>query len=594
MIMTAPRVVPSRGAPGSGAAVLLATLDPEQRAAATLPNGPAQIIAPAGSGKTTTLIARLGVLLERGVAPERICVLTFNRDAAAELRQRIARRLEPAVPGAVSIEVRTLHALARQVLLDAGDRVRLVADRTPVLRAARRRFATGRPADAAPLPDVAALDGAVSAWKVEGRAPPADWLPVLQAYATLLAMRGALDFDDLVVRAGHLLDERKGLRRNWQARFTHVCVDEFQDVDSAQLHLVRLLAEPERNLFVVGDDDQTIYAWRLADVRRILDFAVDYPDARRVQLATNYRCPAAVVAASSLLIATNAERFAKRISARRTATTPLSSHRIGVQPAAILAVPTAAPDWPDRIAAFVAARATGGRRACLLARTRAELLPPLLALMRAGIPHATTVQSPLDSEVVTTLTDALRLMPGDVAPFGLLAQLRAQRGWRRADEADEVSDADHAALEALLGWAAAFRSTAAFLASLDRARARLASLRDPRAPIELVTVHGAKGREWDLVVIIGFEEDCFPNRRALVGSLDPRRALEEERRLAYVAVTRATEQLVLAFDPAKPSRFLAEMGLAGPAAARTAASRPAISQPTTARTAATRPTGSNA
>jgi DNA helicase-2/ATP-dependent DNA helicase PcrA len=99
-----------------------------------------------------------------------------------------------------------------------------------------------------------------------------------------------------------------------------------------------------------------------------------------------------------------------------------------------------------------------------------------------------------------------------------------------------------------------------FLAAGDTMLARLRALRDPSAAIELVTVHGAKGREWPTVVVIGFEEERFPNRRALIGAPDPIRALEEERRLAYVALTRATERLVLAFDPARPSRFLEEMG----------------------------------
>jgi DNA helicase-2/ATP-dependent DNA helicase PcrA len=99
-----------------------------------------------------------------------------------------------------------------------------------------------------------------------------------------------------------------------------------------------------------------------------------------------------------------------------------------------------------------------------------------------------------------------------------------------------------------------------FLAAGEEVIARLGRLRDPTAPIELVTVHGAKGREWPTVVVIGFEEDRFPNRRALIGATDPGRAIEEERRLGYVALTRATRRLVLAFDPSRPSRFLAEMG----------------------------------
>jgi DNA helicase-2/ATP-dependent DNA helicase PcrA len=243
---------------GAPAEALVAHLDPEQRAAATLPDGPAQIIAPAGSGKTTTLIARLGVLLARGVRPDGICVVTFNREAAEELRARIVARIVPANAEASRIEVRTLHALARQVLLDAGTLEDLVADRGPLLRAARRRAAIGRSAGAPPLPDVSEVDGAISALKVEGTPVPAPWRPLVDDYAAQLRRRRARDFDDLVVEACRLLESDHALRHRWQARFAHVCVDEFQDVDAAQLQLVRLLAEPERNLFVVGDDDQTL------------------------------------------------------------------------------------------------------------------------------------------------------------------------------------------------------------------------------------------------------------------------------------------------------------------------------------------------
>ena len=245
---------------------ILAKLDPEQRAAAILPDGPAQIIAPAGSGKTTTMVARLAVLLSRGVAPERICVVTFNRDAALDLASRVERRLAASAPTATSIEVRTLHALARQVLLDAGEGRTIVADRLPLIRAARRRVIADTPAAATLEPSE--LDTLLSAWKVEGRDPPPDARIVLTAYADLLRVRGAVDFDDLVVRACELLATDARLRLRWQSRFSHVCVDEFQDVDAAQLRLVRILAAPEDNLFVVGDDDQTIYAWRLADVKQ--------------------------------------------------------------------------------------------------------------------------------------------------------------------------------------------------------------------------------------------------------------------------------------------------------------------------------------
>jgi len=546
---------PIARASSEGIAGMLAGLDAEQAAAAMLPDGPAQIIAPAGSGKTTTLIARLGHLLVRGIDPGRIAVVTFNRAAAEELRTRIVSRLAPFVPTATSIEVRTLHALARQVLLDAGALAELIADREPLLRAARRRCLLGRSPDAPPLPDVSALDTWLSAWKVEGRSPPLDAQPVLAAYDALLAARHAVDFDDLVVGAADRLASQAPLRLRWQSRFSHLCVDEFQDVDSAQLRLVRLLAEPEQNLFVVGDDDQTIYAWRLADVRRILDFGTAYPDAHRVLLATNYRCPPAVVSSSARLIGCNRERFAKEIRYEASKGGVLAGSR------SLVAFPTSAPDWADQLAAFAASAAVGGRRSCLLARTRAELAPLVLALVRAGIKHWCSVPSPLDAEPARTLADDLRRMPPERAPFASLLRARSIRGWLRGDPRDPLAEDDLAALDAITGWSAAFRTLDAFLSALDKARARLNVLRDPDAGVELVTVHAAKGREWATVVVIGFEEERFPNRRALLGALDLGRAIEEERRLAYVAMTRATERLVLAFDPTRPSRFLVDAGL---------------------------------
>lgn len=546
-------IAPSGAAPTAES--LLAALDDEQRAAATLPDGPAQIIAPAGSGKTTTLVARLGVLLDRGVPAARIGVVTFNRDAALELSARIAGRLAPQVPGAAAVEVRTLHAMARQVLLDGGRPVRLVADRLPLLRAARRRALAELPvaADGDPPPeppDPATLDTIVSAWKVEGRPPPPAAAPALDAYARLLAIRGGIDFDDLVVGAVAALEADPHLRRRWQARFSHLCVDEFQDVDAAQVRLIRLLAAPEDNLFVVGDDDQTIYAWRLADVRRILGFASWYPGTRQVILATNYRCPPGIVAAGRRLVEHNEERFAK----------PIRAGRAGPHDA-ISAVATNDAAWPHRLVDLAAREVAGGGRVCFLARTRGELVPLLVAVARDGHPHHSPIPSPLDAEPVRELLASLNASRGGSEhPFTALRRLRRERGWDRSEATDALGDEEHAALDALLGWAAGFDAVDPFLAAAERMRARVAALRAPDAPIELLTAHGAKGREWPLVIIVGFEEERFPNRRALRDALDPRRAMEEERRLAYVAVTRATRHLVLAFDPARPSPFLAEMG----------------------------------
>jgi superfamily I DNA/RNA helicase len=563
-------MAPSTAAPAADG--LLASLDAEQRSAATLPDGPAQVIAPAGSGKTTTLIARLGVLLGRGVAVDRIAVVTFNREAAAELSARIASRLAPHVPGAEAIEVRTLHAMARQVLMDAGRPVRLLPDRLPLLRAARRRALAETPVAAdgdeqpAEPPDPAALDTIVSAWKVEGRTPPPAAAAAVDAYTALLAIRGQIDFDDLVVGAVAALEADPQLRSRWQSRFSHLCVDEFQDVDAAQLRLVRLLAAPEDNLLVVGDDDQTIYAWRLADVRRILEFPDRYPDARRVILEVNYRCPPAVVAAADRLIATNRERVPKRLRAavidsRTQAAVPISTWALR------------GPDSIDDLARVLPGWAADAGRLAVLSRTRAELGPLILALLRSGIPHATNVPSPLQAEPVDALLTDLASGDSAAPPLPALLRARALRGWRRADLADRMGEEDHAALDALIGWAVGHRRSDAFLAAFAEARARLTALRDPDAAIELATVHGAKGREWPTVVVLGMETERFPNRRAVTEASDPVRALEEERRLAYVAITRCRRNLVLAFDPDRASPFVAEM-MGRPERGRAATYRP--------------------
>ncbi len=538
-------------APATALDHILGALDDEQRQAATLPDGPAQIIAPAGSGKTTTMVARIAVLLARGVAADHICVVTFNRDAAHDLAGRLTRRLSSHLPSATSVEVRTLHALAGLILRDAGESTRIVADRLPLIRAARRRVQAVDPN--LDVSEPAELDASLSRWKIEHVVPPEPDRSVMDAYADLLRARGAIDFDDLVVRAADVLGSDARLRLRWQARFSHVCVDEFQDVDAAQLRLVRLLAAPEDNLFVVGDDDQTIYAWRLADVRRILHFSGDYPRARRVMLATNYRCPREVIEASARLIAVNRERFAKPI--RGPSTQDLSPDSIGAWDASRAG-------WADAMARMATAHDTEGSSLCFLSRTRSELTPILLALVRAGVRHASAIEPIVESANVNALIDDARKVHDVVHPFRLLRMLRAGRGWARGSPAsDLLADGDHAALDALMGWSVGFGSVASFIGAFDGARARISSLRDPAAPVELATVHGAKGREWRTVVLIGFEADRIPNRRSLLDAADPDRALEEERRLAYVALTRATQRLILAFDPRVPSPFLAEMGL---------------------------------
>ena len=233
-----------------------------------------------------------------------------------------------------------------------------------------------------------------------------------------------------------------------------------------------------------------------------------YPAARRVMVATNYRCPAAVIEASARMVAVNRERFAKPIRA---------PGGIDLDPQAISAHSTANPGWPDTMARLAAAEDRAGRTVCFLSRTRGELTPILLALVRAGVRHTAAIPPIVEAERALELLGAARDTGSSGHPFHVLRRLRLGRGWDRCSPSgDLLSDDDHAALDALLGWATGFRTVEAFAEAFAGARARIAALRDPGAPVELATVHVSKGREWETVVLVGFEADRIPNRRSLV------------------------------------------------------------------------------
>ena len=249
----------------------LARLAPDQRGAATAPPGPILCVAPAGSGKTTTLVARICWLVAGGVEPARITAVTFNRRAAVELADRLTTALAPLERPDEPPRVRTFHALGREILADAGVSVADLVDRADVLQ----RIA------GAPLPAAALrrLDDAFSRLKLDlrmdaatlgqvmasphnarGRATalpvPEDVAAAFVAYEAWLRERGAVDFDDLVRRALDVLQTDPALLERWRERCAHLLVDEVQDVDRSQLDLAVLLAGDGRRIFLVGDDDQ--------------------------------------------------------------------------------------------------------------------------------------------------------------------------------------------------------------------------------------------------------------------------------------------------------------------------------------------------
>lgn len=484
---------------------LLGSLAGDQRAAATAPPGPILCVAPAGSGKTTTLVARLAWRLAHGTSPARTCVVTFNRRAATNLRARLAPLLAERGLAPDAVRVRTFHALGREILLDAGRPITPVVDRLAVLR----RLTGDRLAPAS----LRRLDEAIARAKLD---PGVTAAPrhVLRAYQALLAEGGAMDHDDLVVEAVGLLATEPALRARWQERCATLLVDEVQDLDHGQWRLARLLTSPGDDLFLVGDDDQTIYAWRLADARRMLGLAAELPRVRRVDLHTNYRCPAAVVERAVQLVAHNRERLTKHV-------------RVG----------------PDGRGSLTLVADPGDD----VARAR-QLLGRWAATLRSAPPGAGP------SHAILARTTA------ELAPYAAVALEMDLPYWA---ERDELSfDPDDA--PSLLGWAFAMAPAGttspapALRQALAAAEARRAGLRRRDAVLQLATVHATKGLEFEVVACVGLDGGRFPNVRALQEADAPARQLEEERRLAYVAWTRARRALELVYDPGAPSPFLSE------------------------------------
>jgi DNA helicase II / ATP-dependent DNA helicase PcrA len=513
----------------------LAKLQADQRRAATAPPGPVLCVAPAGSGKTTTLVARIAWLVDEGAEPETICAITFNKRAAEELRERVAAALAPLGEGlAERIRIRTFHALGLEVLREAGVAVQPLVDRDEVLRTVAPRST---------VTDRRRLDTVISRFKLDLDVDPAqieadpEAGPVARAFAAYEAeirRLGGLDFDDLVARSLRLLERDADVRAQWRTRCTHLLVDEAQDLDRAQLRLALLLAEPAGRIFLVGDDDQSIYGWRLADVRRLLGLAdAALPNLTRVDLETNYRCPRTVLDRAVRLIEHNTERFAKVIRARPNAEGTL-----------VLAPATA--DDVDRAAAVLRSWPPEGGSRAVLARTNRELVPVAVAALRLGIAfRAPELVLPVESERVDGIIEAGRAVPFRL-PLLAIGEVR-----RIAGKRDLVA-------AAVLGWAAGFRTIDALADGVAATRQALAELRRDDAPLSLATAHGTKGLEFDHVAVIGLDEGRFPSARSVAEAVEPERALEEERRLAYVAWTRARRSLTLVYDPGAPSQFLLE------------------------------------
>ena len=558
----------------------------DQRAAATAPPGPILCVAPAGSGKTTTLVARIVWLVATGVRVDEITAVTFNRRAAVELSERLESALDwlptgkgdaatsgvehdgaAKPPRAEKVRVRTFHALGLEILRSTGRRLPELLDRETVLRSVA--LEAGRE-------ELARFDASFSRLKLDFNvtaaeiAADADAGPVARAfvrYEAALEAANAMDFDDLVRLALRELQANEHLLNQWRRRCAHLLVDETQDVDRSQLRLALLLAAPANRIFLVGDDDQSIYGWRLADVRRVLGIANELPGLRRIDLEVNYRCPATVLERAVRLVEHNQERFAKAI-------------RPGPASAGNLVLAPEPPDDELRAGRILDHWADRPGTRAILARTNRELAPAAAVALARGVAfRASGVQLLLEDPDVTDLIAAIR----DRTPtsWPLLVRIGHLRNELQAAEQSNAPEPDGARgpagatpdaidderlerrsqaelANALLGWAVRYRNLEALERAIIEARQRLAELLRDDAPLTLATAHSTKGLEFDHVAVIGMDDGRFPSARSLADAEDPMRALEEERRLAYVAWTRARRSLALVYDPEAPSQFLRE------------------------------------
>jgi DNA helicase-2/ATP-dependent DNA helicase PcrA len=613
----------------AGDAAPAGPLDAGQREAVAAHDGVVQVIAPAGSGKTTVLIERVRELLRHGVPAQRILCVTFNAAAAEELRDRLA------AAGVTSVQARTFHSTGRWLLKEEGLLRGEPRPRTPAqwrrLVTIAQREAGGDgvwldPADARTRISELKLGQLLTAAEWRRRAP-AD--PDGQTLAALYSLYerefervGCHDFDDHIFLAVRALRSDPGLRARWQGRFDRVLVDEYQDIEPAQELLVQILAAPQDSLFVVGDPDQLLYGWRRASAARMVTLDQTYPGLERCALQTNYRCPPVVVEHASKLIAHNTIRFPQQIQpapGRAARNDVLELHED---------TSTAAGRWvADQLAAsrrgqiVVLARTTRLLRtvawACVQPGVAISAPPEVFEssgahrVIRAHLQLAAHPDRADAEDVLAVMRHPSRGLQPE-AEITVAQHLREGMSWKQATrglddrrgriaEAAELLDTLHAITDAAR-FVRALRTTGGLdrhfeeyertsgateqvhvetLQDAERDAAgltveqyadrlrdqhdRLQAIRDDEHGIELTTVHRAKGREWPTVIVFGFDDDQLPHARALQVTAEQRAAgegLEAERRIAYVALTRAKERLHIVAAKGKMSPFAWQAGLA--------------------------------
>jgi DNA helicase-2/ATP-dependent DNA helicase PcrA len=630
---------------------ILDPLNPEQRAAVTHKEGPLLILAGAGSGKTRVLTHRIAWLIREGVPARSILAVTFTNKAAREMRERLDRLV-----GREKLEeltVGTFHGFCARMLrhdapivgLDRGFTIYDEADQRAILRQAMsvsgvsdKLFAPGGIA--------AKISGAKNELRGPadlGASPKDQWeritAMVWPRYESLLRENNAVDFDDLLLFAVRILATSDEALERWQDRYEYLLVDEYQDTNRAQYELLRYLAGFRQNLAVVGDDDQSVFSWRGADVRNILDFERDYPSAKVVKLEQNYRSTQRILDAAWSVVRNNAARKEKK----------LWTDRAGGPDVVVMEA------YDEKHEAELIGReierlqrqgeVKSTRDVAILYRTNAQSRPIEDVFRAFGLAYQVVggvsfyqrrevkdvlayvrlLRTPQDSVALARVLNVPPRGIGDKTRQSLLAFARAREitaaaALLRAEEIAEIPARQRAAmvsfgrllerlradvaereLPALVDEVIGATGYATYLKDgTEEGEERHANVMELRSVAEefvtlpldeqlpafleqvalvsdqdewkeatpaatLITLHAVKGLEFPIVFLTGMEEAVFPHAR----SLDSESELEEERRLAYVGITRAKDRAYLTYARHRmlfgrtsenpPSRFLGEL-----------------------------------
>ena len=647
---------------------LVAGLNDQQRAVVVHPGGPLLVVAGAGSGKTRVLTHRIAHLIrDRGVHPQSILAITFTNKAADEMKSRVGQLVGDRLVGITreadgSVRIRrwggmwvaTFHAAAARLLridgprlgydpnftiYDAADSRRLISMCATELGIDTKRVTPRGIAARISTAKNELIDFDTFALRAD------NWYDrqvaeVYKAYQARLHRSSAFDFDDLLVKTVELFQLFDDVLDRWRRNFRHVLVDEWQDTNRVQYELVRLLAEEHRDILVVGDADQSIYGFRGADIRNILDFEKDFPDATRITLERNYRSTQTILDAANAVIANNVQRLEKNLwtdagrgvqVVRYTADNEhdeaafvaeeverlVDQHGYAPGDCAVFYRTNAQSRVLEEILIRVgmAYQVVGGIRFYeraeikdLLAYLRILVNPAddvsvrrVLNVPRRGIGAKTeqalelfagrqgitffeacrrVEENPqLSGRAVAAVTDFVRIVDelsravaGDTPLPDLVEMVWTRTGYLRELEAERTVEALGRVENAreLAGVAADFvdlQPDGTLEEFLERVA--LVTDADDREDVDsrltLMTVHNAKGLEYPVVFVVGMEDSVFPHHR----TLSEPEELEEERRLCYVAMTRAKQRLYLTNAWSRslfggssanpPSRFLREI-----------------------------------